>query len=178
MVFAYYKRLSAANKRIYAESDRIERVTLPDPARLHPLIPELEAALVADDRQRVQEACRRLAAGMLEQLAIRPVDLRVLAVRPSNDYGELHGLYEGVEGRVRTAKISLWMRTAQKKRAVAFRSFLRTFLHEICHHLDYEHFRLADSFHTEGFYKRESNLFYQLVPDAKPLRAARPKPAK
>lgn len=178
MVFAYYKSLSAANKRIYAESDRIERVALPDPARLHPLIPELEAALLADDRLRVQETCRRLAGGMVEQLAIRPVDLKVLAVRPSNDYGELHGLYEGVEGRVRTAKISLWMRTAQKKRAVAFRSFLRTFLHEICHHLDYEHFRLADSFHTEGFYKRESSLFYQLVPDAKPMRTARPKPTK
>lgn len=171
MVFAYYKRLSAADKRIYAESDRIERVALPDPARLYLLIPELEAALLADDRLRVQETCRRLAARMLEQLAVRPVDLRVLAVRPSNDYGELHGLYEGVEGRVRTAKISLWMRTARKKRAVAFRSFLRTFLHEVCHHLDYEHFRLADSFHTEGFYKRESSLFYQLVPDAKPMRA-------
>src|SRR5579872_3883122 len=177
MVFAYYKRLSAADKRIYAESDRIERVALPDPARLHPLIPELEAALLADDRLRVQEACRRLAAGMVEQLAIRPVELKVLAVRPSNDYGELHGLYEGVEGRLKTAKISLWMRTAQKKRPVAFRSFLRTFLHEMCHHFDYEHLRLADSFHTEGFYKRESSLFHQLLPDAKPARAQKEKGA-
>lgn len=31
------------------------------------------------------------------------------------------------------------------------------------HHLDYELLRLADSFHTEGFYKRESSLVYQLV---------------
>jgi len=31
-------------------------------------------------------------------------------------------------------------------------------------HLDYEHLRLPDSFHTEGFFKRESSLFYQLVP--------------
>lgn len=178
MVFSYYRRLSAANRRIYAKSDRIERVVLPAPARLHSLIPELQSALLADDRSRVQDVCGRLAAGMLEQLGVRPVDLRVLAVRPSNNYGELHGLYEGVEGRLRVAKISLWMRTAQKKQTVAFRSFLRTLLHEIGHHLDYEHFKLADSFHTEGFYKRESSLFYQLVPDAKPLRAAKSQPAK
>ena len=43
--------------------------------------------------------------------------------------------------------------------------FLRTLLHEICHHLDYHLYRLPDSFHTEGFYKRESSLFHQLVPD-------------
>jgi hypothetical protein len=47
---------------------------------------------------------------------------------------------------------------------VAFRSFLRTLLHELCHHLDYELFKMEETFHTEGFYKRESSLFHQLVP--------------
>ena len=54
------------------------------------------------------------------------------------------------------------MCTAQRRKVVAFRSFLRTLLHEICHHLDYELFHLPESFHTEGFYKRESSLFHQL----------------
>lgn len=67
-----------------------------------------------------------------------------------------------MDGR-RHARISLWMRTARHKRVVAFRTFLRTLLHEYCHHLDYEHFQLAQSFHTEGFFKRESSLFKQLV---------------
>ena len=58
----------------------------------------------------------------------------------------------------RVARISVWMRTAQKKQVVAFRSFLRTVVHEFLHHLDYEHFKLAETFHTEGFYKRESSL--------------------
>ncbi|MBK8019762.1 MAG: SprT-like domain-containing protein [Betaproteobacteria bacterium] len=31
------------------------------------------------------------------------------------------------------------------------RTFLRTLLHELCHHLDYEMFRLEETFHTEGF---------------------------
>jgi len=30
--------------------------------------------------------------------------------------------------------------------------------------LDYQRFRLDDSFHTEGFYRRESSLLRQLYP--------------
>ena len=38
--------------------------------------------------------------------------------------------------------------------------------HELCHHLDYELLRLPDSFHTDGFYRRESSLLRQLFPSA------------
>jgi hypothetical protein len=60
------------------------------------------------------------------------------------------------------------MRTARNKRVVAFKSFVRTLLHELCHHLDYEHFHLPETFHTEGFYSRESSLFHQLLPEPQP----------
>jgi len=55
------------------------------------------------------------------------------------------------------------MRTAQRRQIVAFRTFLRTLLHELCHHLDYELLKLTESFHTEGFYQRESSLLNQLA---------------
>ena len=55
------------------------------------------------------------------------------------------------------------MRTAHRRQVVAFRTFLRTLLHEVCHHLDYDLLRLPDSFHTEGFYKRESSLLKQIL---------------
>ncbi|MGB9429225.1 MAG: hypothetical protein WCC11_05015 [Gammaproteobacteria bacterium] len=163
MVFNYYARLSASNKRVYQASDRIEVLVLPDPAPLRPMAAKLVDALKTDKRAVVEVVCAELAAAVLQQLKTPPVTLKVLAARPSNDYGELHGFYEGVEGRLKVAKITLWMRTAQKKQVVAFRSFLRTFLHELCHHLDYEYLKLEDSFHTEGFYKRESSLFHQLT---------------
>jgi hypothetical protein len=54
---------------------------------------------------------------------------------------------------------------------VRFRTFLRTLLHEPCDHLDYERLALPDSFHTEGFYKRESRLLRQLVPSAEDAEA-------
>jgi hypothetical protein len=67
--------------------------------------------------------------------------------------------------RGKVPKIQLWMRTAKQRRVVAFRTYLRTLLHEVGHHVDYAHLRLRDSYHTEGFYKRESSLFHQLVPE-------------
>jgi putative tricarboxylic transport membrane protein len=55
------------------------------------------------------------------------------------------------------------MRTAKQKRVVAFRTYLRTLLHEVGHHVDYTLLGLRDSFHTEGFYKRESTLSNALI---------------
>jgi hypothetical protein len=80
---------------------------------------------------------------------------------------ELHGLYLPEEDGA-SARIQVWMRTAKHKKVVAFRSFLRTVLHELCHHLDYEFFHFPETLHTEGFYNRESSLFHQLVPEARP----------
>ena len=52
---------------------------------------------------------------------------------------------------------------AKRRQAVAFKTFLRTLVHEICHHLDYVLLRLGESFHTDGFFKRESSLVRQIV---------------
>ena len=164
MVFSYYSELSAAQKRVYQKSDAITALPLPEAAPLQPLAARIQEALVRDDRTAVEELCRSLAAGIAAQLHAPPIRVRVLATRPSATWGELHGLYEGAEGRAQ-ALITLWMRTAKHRKVVAFRSFLRTLLHELCHHVDFEVIGLPDSFHTQGFYQRESSLFHQLVPE-------------
>ena len=66
-------------------------------------------------------------------------------------------------GSATPARISVWMRTAARRDVVAFKTFLRTLIHELCHHLDYELYRMAETFHTEGFYKRESTLVSALL---------------
>jgi hypothetical protein len=97
--------------------------------------------------------------------------VRVLAKRPADGYGELHGLYEpGEKGAL--ARITVWMRTAQRLQVVAFRTFLRTLIHELCHHLDYELFSLEETFHTEGFYKRESSLVNVLLAQPRDVGSA------
>lgn len=162
MPFSYYARLSARDRKTYEESDRVTAIRLQKPSLLHPLVDSLREALAREDRRAVEAAASYLCRGMTEMLAVSPAAVQVLAARPRSGWGELHGLYTR-DGR-RVPRIQLWMRTARHRRVVRFRTFLRTLLHEVGHHLDYEHLKLRDSFHTEGFFRRESSLFHQLVP--------------
>ena len=170
MPFAYFSHLSAKNKRIYLESDAIERVDLPPGLGLEAVLDDIRAALEAEGRVPLQRASQRLLDVLTGAFEVPRIKVKVLTVRPSGDWGELHGLYEpGEEGE--PAVISTWMRTVARKQIVAYKSFVRTLLHELCHHLDYEMYRWAETFHTEGFYKREASLFRQLHGLAEPAAA-------
>jgi hypothetical protein len=163
MAFAYYNRLTRAQKRVYERSDEVTTIPLPQPASLYPLIDALAEALEREDRRKTQAVSQSLVSGLTAKLRVTPVEVEVLAKRPSRTWGELHGLYTPAEDEM-PAQVTVWMRTAQRRQVVAFRTFLRTLLHEVCHHLDYELLGLTETFHTQGFYKRESSLFHQLVP--------------
>ena len=176
MPFAYYDRLSPARQAIYRKSDAIEALALPAGAAVAAPVLAIAGALESDKRAAVQRGAQALIDALVRGFAVPPIAVRVLAVRPSDHEGELHGLYEPNEDEP-PATISVWMRTAQRRQVVAFRSFLRTLVHEFLHHLDYEHFELAETFHTEGFYKRESSLANALfaaagleVPPPRPVR--------
>jgi hypothetical protein len=162
MPFPYYKNLSARQRSIYRQSDAVERIELPGAGALAPAVAAIREPLAAEDRSALESAVRVLVDGIHDRLSAPPVDVLVRAVRPSADWGELHGLYTSDPAKPR-ARIEVWMRTAKHKRPVAFKTFLRTVLHECCHHHDFEVLKLAESYHTEGFFKRESSLFRQLV---------------
>jgi hypothetical protein len=160
--YAYYANLKPRQKAVYRRSDETVKLSLPNRPELARLAAAIGKALEAQDRARVERASRALADGIAAAFEVPPVRVKVLSRRPSTSDSELHGLYEMRAARA-PARIRVWMRTAQHRRVVAFRTFLRTLLHELCHHLDYELLKLEDSFHTEGFFKRESSLFKQLV---------------
>ena len=165
MPFAYFKRLDRRQQAIYLRSDAVTVVPLPRPEALRPLVVALADALRGEERATTEAAAQKLVAGLAAALRLPPVRVQVLAARPHARWGELHGLYEWEQRGSEPPLITLWMRTARQKRVVAFRTFLRTLLHEVGHHLDYAGLRLGDSFHTQGFYARESHLFHQLVTD-------------
>lgn len=171
MPFAYFSRLSRARQRVYLRSAAVTAVPLPDAAALAPLAAATERALAAGERRGVEGASQELADGLCRQLAVPAVVVCVLAARPSHSWGELHGLYEPEPP---PARITLWMRTAERRQVVAPRTFLRTLFHELLHHLDYEWLKLPETFHTEGFFQRESDLARQLLPPSASLRARRP----
>lgn len=162
MRFGYYDRLSPARKKIYRRSDDIAALGMPAKLDLGASVVRIETALRADDRASVQRECQDLIDALAAGYHVPPVRVRILARRPADDYGELHGLYEPEESRA-PPRITAWMRTAHKRQVVAFKTFLRTVIHELCHHLDYELFALEETFHTEGFYKRESSLVTALL---------------
>ena len=162
MVFAYYNRLTRPQQRIYKQSDEVSSVRLPQGADFQWLLEKLAEALEREERRETEAVCQRLASWLTAGLKIRPVQVEVMEARPSRSWGELHGLYNPRRNQ-RTPRITVWMRTAERHQVVAFRTFLRTLIHELCHHLDYELLRIPESFHTEGFYKRESSLVHQLL---------------
>ena len=162
MVFAYYNRLTRAQQRIYKQSDEVSSISLPQGVDFQLPLEKLSEALKREERRETEATCQRLVSSLTAGLKIRPVHVEVMEARPSRSWGELHGLYNPRRDQ-RAPKIALWMRTAQRHQVVAFRTFLRTLIHELCHHLDYEFLRLAESFHTEGFYKRESSIVHQLM---------------
>jgi hypothetical protein len=160
--YAYYSKLKPRQKAVYRRSDEIAKLALKDRAALVPLVERLTTALESERRAAIERASQALADAVTATFDVPRVRVKVLSTRPSTNASELHGLYETGDRRT-PASIRVWMRTAYHKRVVAFRTFLRTLLHELCHHLDYELLELEDSFHTEGFFKRESSLFKQLV---------------
>ena len=87
--------------------------------------------------------------------------VRVLAARPlrvrENWSSELFGDYTP-----ETMLIRVWMRTAVRKEVTSFGTFLSTLCHEFCHHLDFQRFGFADSWHTRGFYERTAALYPNL----------------
>jgi hypothetical protein len=171
--FAYYKNLGLRQRRIYDQSDAVTSVPLPAAVELRGVSARLAAALAADDRAATEAAAQALGDGVLRRLHVVPVQVRVLAVRPTTRREELHGLYE-YGGRRKVPLVTVWMRTAQRRQVVAFRTFLRTLLHEIVHHLDYQMLKLVDSYHTQGFYKRAESLYRQLAPAMPETTASAP----
>ena len=174
MRFAYYGRLSPEDKATYRKSDAVPAIPVPDPGALAPLACAVDAALATGKRARVAAATKALSDALLRQLGAPTVKIHVRAVRPQIEDGELHGLYTfAQEGE--PPKLEVWMRTAAHAKTVKFRTYLRTLLHELAHHLDVTLLGLDDSFHTEGFFRRESSLVRQLLPARAVVKRPKPK---
>jgi hypothetical protein len=174
--FGYYDRLGPAQRKIYRASDAVTEVVVPDATVLRPLVVALEAALGAGKRGSVTRAAKAFVDTLLGQVNVPRVDVRVREVRPQIQDGELHGLYTFGSSK-KAPRIEVWMRTAAHEKIVRFRTFFRTLLHEVVHHLDLTLLGLGESFHTRGFFQRESSLVRQLLPRgvAKPKPKPRPR---
>ena len=156
-------KLTPFQQRIYDRSTAISSIQLIPTPQLQEAATALGAALEADNQSRVQLLSQTVINHICGRLGVRTVRVHVHGVRPSNHRGELHGLYTQYSGGSPNDSIQVWMRTAKRGQVVAFRTFLRTLLHEVCHHLDYTYLNLRESYHTQGFFQRESSLFHVIT---------------
>jgi hypothetical protein len=146
----------------FNESDRTTGLPLPAPAELSTLAQSIEAGMKTGKGPEVRAACERFLQSLSQFYRVPPCGIRVLASRPlrvrENWSSELFGDYDPS-----TMAMRVWMRTAVKKEITSFGTFFSTVCHEYCHHLDFQHFKFADSWHTRGFYERAAALYHQPV---------------
>lgn len=152
-------RLPRSKQREYDRSNTIPAIRLRVTPRLARATQLLGEALPEGQPPVVERLAQAIADEICGALRVPTLCVVVRGTRPSNSRGELHGLY--TPGRQHD-RIEVWMITAKRGQVVAFKTFVRTLLHEVCHHLDYEFLHLGISLHTDGFFKRESSLFAQI----------------
>ena len=181
---AYYYRLPLRAQRCYLASDAIDRFPLTPSLAAFARVTALMSALDGGAPSIVQRTSQSLLDELCRLLRVRTVRLEVRSVRPRNSRGELHGLFypqaparsaasatrrsTGLTPVAGQPLIVLWMRTAQRHDVVKPRTYLRTLMHELGHYLDYALLKLDDSYHSIGFYQRESFLVRTLFPGAAP----------
>ena len=148
-----------ANRSGFLESDRIKTLDLPKDGYLPRIAKSIEDAMKAGKTADVRCACAEFLAIVSEFYEVPACGVRVLASRPlrvrEQWTTELFGDYSP-----ETILIRVWMRTAVRKEVTSFGTFVSTLCHEFCHHLDFQKFGFADSWHTRGFYERAAALYH------------------
>ncbi len=162
MKFSYYNHLSKKNKATYLKSESINLIEINSVLPLRRCLQGINVALKNENKERVELLSQHLTNKLCNNLLIKALKVKVLSVRPKNRHSELYGMYEPSFSRAKSM-LTIWMRTSTKKQPVRFKTFLRTLMHELCHHYDYEHLGFSDSFHTIGFFNRESSLYKQVI---------------
>jgi hypothetical protein len=162
----YFYRLSARAQRTWLKSDAVDRFDLVPDATTRSLTMALMTALPAGATLIIERSTQALTDHICRAMGVHTLHIEVRGVRPHNTRGELHGIFypRGPELHPGAPLIILWMRTARRHDVVKPKTFLRTLMHELGHYLDYALLGLDDSYHTSGFFRRESSLVRILCP--------------
>ena len=179
---AFYSRLTRAQQREYDRSDRLGELPLKPAPELARAADGLVSALAGGDIRAAGKAAQSLAEEICRRLCQKGIHprpaprIRVLKARPRLADGEFHGLYTLHEDR--RCEIRIWMLTAANRQVVRPRTFLRTLLHELVHHIDMTSLDLPSSFHTIGFHARESSMLRALEASGARIPGGRPSGGK
>jgi len=148
-----------ANLAGFRESEQMKTLDLPQDGHLLSVAERIESAMKCGKGSEMRPSCAEFLRAASEFYEVPNCGIRVLAARPlrvrESWSTELFGDYTP-----ETMMIRVWMRTAVRKQITSFGTFLSTLCHEFCHHLDFQKFGFADSWHTRGFYERAAALYH------------------
>jgi hypothetical protein len=180
---SFYRRLGAEQKREYDRSDVRRTLPLAPSPALGRMTDEVVESLASGSPAEVRAAAQRLVEAICAALGrlsrrrpARTPAVKVLRTRPRLAASEFHGLYSRFENG--DSEIKVWMLTAAQGQVVKPRTFLRTLLHEVCHHVDMTLLDLPHSLHTLGFHARESSLLHALEKSGAQVPGGRQAPPK
>ncbi len=144
----------------FLKSDQNRVLNLPESKHIETPAKRIESCLDTGGVSAVRQACGELLSTFTGFYKVETPTTRVLAARPIRTREgrwatEIFGDYDP-----KTRLIRVWMRTAVRKQVTSFGTFLSTLCHEFCHHLDFQLFGYADSWHTRGFYERTAALYH------------------
>jgi hypothetical protein len=150
---------TANHRAAFLESQRIKTPRPAVDGRLPAIAKSIESVMQSGTTADVRRTCAEFLDAASDFYKAPHGCIRVLAARPlrvrEGGSTELFGDYTP-----ETMPIRLWMRTAVRKEITSFGTFLSTLCHEYCHHLDFQLFRFADSWHTRGFYERAGAIYH------------------
>ena len=143
----------------FRESDRTTTLDLPDNESLPEIAQSIEAAMKTERIANVRAACAEFLKTASQFYKVEDCGIRVFTDRPlkvrEHWTTELFGDYDPDSSLIR-----VWIRTAVRKEMTSFGTFLSTLCHEFCHHLDFQKFGFADSWHTRGFFERAAAFYH------------------
>jgi len=150
----FFYRLPPRDQKAYLRSEAIETYDVSVGRNALALAESLVSELNdGGSINAIGRAAQDLATELCRVAHVRAIPIEVKGVRPRNSRGELHGIFYPDAPR-----IVLWTRTAMRQEVVKPKTFVRTLMHELAHYFDYAVLRLGNSYHTRGFFKRESFL--------------------
>ncbi len=147
---------NAQARKDYARSNAATEIDVTITPAIASAAGRIRLALTARDPALVMAAALTFVGQLCDKAEIPRIPVKIAPRRKRAGKTEFYG-WCGPKF------ITVYLRTAERGRFVAFRTFLKTICHEFCHHYDWKALRMDNSFHTKGFYKRVNALYRGLL---------------
>jgi hypothetical protein len=147
---------NADARRDYARSNETVRIDIKVNPEIATSAGRIRRALSARDPALVMAATLSFVGQLCDAAKMPRVPVRIAPRRKRAGRSEFYG-WCGPK------YITVYLRTAERGRFIAFRTLLKMLCHEFGHHHDWKALQLTSSFHTKGFTARVGELYRSIL---------------